>query len=185
MSHPMIRTLYSAGLALLLIACGRPVFAQTPDSPAIAKLMAEAESNARLVSNDADTLESFTRSRMSWQSHAHQLEIMRAHVNDLVGDVNQLNNMRGEGSEWQQEAIDRVTPLMQSMTSHLTTTIEHLQNNQNRVHLKPYVDYARGNRELAERTLSVIEDYVDYAEAKTKADSLEKKLEISPAAGNE
>ena len=44
--------------------------------------------------------------------------------------------------------------------------------------MPPYRDYAKANRELMSRTNMLISDFVDYGEAKAKANILEKNLEL-------
>ncbi len=171
-------------LVVLLLAA--PPFLKgqaAKDSPEITQLLSQAKASATLAADDAHTLESYTHSRLHWQTHAGQLERIRAHVNDLIGDVNRLTALRSEGSLWQQEAIDRINPLMQTMADHLTATIQHLNDNQKQIHFQPYQDYARGNRVLADKTLAVIRDFVDYGEARAAADLLEQKLTLPVSSG--
>ena len=105
---------------------------------------------------------------------------MRENINELGKDVAALSDARPEGSLWQQDAIDHIDPLLQSMADHLSAMIQHLNENQNRVHMPPYIDYARANYQLSEKLLATINDYVDYAEAKSQAEALEQKLELAP-----
>ncbi len=179
------RKIANTALAASLLAAPFALRAQIDnDSPQISTVLSQAETNARLVADDADQLQSYTHNRLSWQSHAQQLEKMKAHVNDLIADVNQLKSLRAEGSPWQQEAIDQVDPLLQAMADHLSATIQHLNEHQSQVHMKPYQDYVHGNQVLAERTLGVIHDFVDYDKASAEADLLEQKLNLPSEPGD-
>lgn len=171
---------YMAPLALAgLMLTGVPQApAQNPDSPEISRLLAQAEANAARADDEASQLASFTRSRVSWQSHAEQIETFKKHINALVDDVNQLAALRDQGSPWQQDAIDRTSPLMQEMSELLTNTITHLNENQNRIHMSAYRDYVDANEKLAHKLLVLIRGYVDYDEAKSKAASLEQQLSV-------
>jgi hypothetical protein len=61
----------------------------------------QAKGYAVFAENDATKLESYTRSKVSWQLHAKQLQRIRKHVNEL-GQLNkQLSGSRAEGSPWQ------------------------------------------------------------------------------------
>ena len=124
-----------AVLALLIAMTAPSAAAQTSDSAKVSNLLAQAESHATLLKNDAATLQSFTRSGVSWQSHAGQLEVMKTHVNNLGKVEEQLRDARSEGAPWQQEAIDQINPLLQDMADHLTATINHLNENQGQVHV--------------------------------------------------
>lgn len=101
---------------------------------------------------------------------------MKENVNELGKDIGELTAARDEGSPWQQEALGDIKPLLRSMADHMTAMMKHLADNQNRVHMPPYKDYAKAHFELSQKLLTMIDDYVDYAEAKSKAGALEQKL---------
>jgi hypothetical protein len=149
------------------------------DSERIRELLSEAKGHALKAENDAATLESYARSRLSWKSHVSQLDAMKLHVNELGKIAGEMNDLQGAGSPWQQGAIQQVTPLLREMARNLTNAIEHLNSNQAQVHMPAFRDYARTNYELARRTADLISDFVDYDEAKSMAESLEQKLELA------
>lgn len=161
--------------------------AQNPDSAKITTLLQHAEEHAARANINAERIESYTRSRSTWESHSAELNIMKENVNDLGKDIGELTAARDEGSPWQQEAIDDINPLLRSMADHMTAMMKHLSDNQNRVHMPPYKDYAKANYELSQKLLAMINDYVDYAEAKSKAEALEQKLLLpqQPTSGDE
>lgn len=173
-----------AVLALLL-----PVFslaaAPTTDSAAITTALGEARAHAALAEDDAMTLESYTRSPLSWQSHAIRLNSMKQHVNNLIEDVNHLTSLRAEGSTWQQEAIDRIDPLLKEIADHLTRTIEHLNDNQSHIQMQPFRDYVHLNRELISKAHNMISDFVEYGEAKAKADAIEREHALPAGTGTD
>jgi len=170
--------------ALLAIGLSLPLVAkaQTIDSSKVNDLLKETKTHAVLAEDDAQTLDAYTRSKLSWQSHATRVHEMKEHANDLIRDFNQLSSMRADASPWQQEAIDRINPLLQEMAAHLTATINHLNDNQSRTHLPQYREYVHANRELMMKTARLISEFADYSEAKTVANELEKKLELPTVA---
>jgi hypothetical protein len=170
----------TAILALVMPVGG--LAAQSADSAAISKLLDEVKVHSANAEDDAATLESFTISKLSWQSHATQLNQIEEHVNDLIRDSNQMTSMRDQGSPWQQEAIDRISSLLPEMALHLTVTINHLNDNKSQIHMQPYRDYARMNYTLISKAHHLITDLVDYGEAKVKIDSLDKELQLSTPA---
>ncbi|HET9101608.1 MAG TPA: hypothetical protein VFN62_14525 [Acidobacteriaceae bacterium] len=169
-----------AGFAFLVLGsvC---VKAQSADSEKINELFNNIRQHAAHAEADADLLESYTRSKMSWESHARRIESMRGHVKDLAADFNEASRMRAEGSQWQQDAINQLQPVLQGMADHLKATIDHLNDNQSKVHMKPWIDYVHANRDYAVRAAELIRDYVDYSEAKSATEKLEQKLQISPS----
>jgi light-regulated signal transduction histidine kinase (bacteriophytochrome) len=121
---------------------------------------------------------------VSWQLHAEQLQRIREHVNEL-GQLNkQLSDSRAERSPWQQTAIDQVDLRLREMADLLTVTINHLNDNPSQVHMQAYRDYVKANCELTSRIAEMIDDFVDYDEAKSKAESLEQKLELPVVASS-
>jgi len=155
----------------------------TADSAEIATLFSQIKTHAVLAEADAETLESYTRSHASWQSHSARIEQVKEHVNDLIGDYQKANELRPAGSAWQQQAIDQMEPLIKGMADHLTASIRHLNQNQDRIHMKEWQDYIRANRDYTARAAGLLRDVVDYSEAKNKADSLEQRLGVADNSG--
>ena len=94
----MNRNFSLVALALALATGTSIGVAQTADSEQISNLLKQAKSHAVLAEDDAAQLESYTRSNVSWQLHAEQLQRIREHVNEL-GQLNrQLSDSRAERS---------------------------------------------------------------------------------------
>jgi hypothetical protein len=175
------RTIIFPAVLGTLMFCGTAMSSAqtTQDSGQISELLSEARGHAIAAENEAATLDAYTRSRLNWRSHGTQLEVMKKHVNELGKIAGEMNDLKAEGSPWQQDAIQQVAPLLEEMASNLTKAIEHLNANQSQVHMQTFRDYARTNYELAKRTADLIRDYVDYDEARSAAESLEQKLEVA------
>ncbi|WP_162601792.1 hypothetical protein [Occallatibacter savannae] len=166
--------------ALLILPPNAP--AQNTDSKAINDLLKEVESHAVLASDDSETLESYTRSHtMSSESHAQRLRTIADHANNLIQDFDKLSAMRSEGSPWQQDAIDRVDPLLKEMADHLNTTIAHFRDNKHRVNMPAFHDYVKANREYMSRTSKLVSSFVEYGDARARANGLEASLDLPPA----
>jgi len=181
----MFRNFSSLVALALALATGASIgFAQTADSEQISNLLKEAKSHAALAEDDAASLESYTRSKVSWQLHSAQLQRIREHVNKL-GQLNkQLSDSRAEGSPWQQKAVDQVDLRLREMADLLTVTINHLNDNPSQVRMQGYQGYVKANCELTSRIAKMIDNFVDYDEAKSKAASLEQKLELNVVASS-
>jgi hypothetical protein len=160
----------------VMLMTGSAAMAQKSDSAKVNTLLQQAKEHAVNANSDAEKIESFTRSRLDWRTHSRQIEHMRVDVNELGKDVAALSEARSEAAPWQQEAIDDIEPLLKSMADHLSAMIQHLNDNQSLVHMPPYINYAKANYELSNKLLAIINDYVDYAEAKWKAEALEQNL---------
>jgi len=167
------------GLVLVLFAGIERSSATTPDSEQITKLLDEARSHALQAEDDAATLESYARSRVSWKLHSYELDSMKQHVNEMGKIAAQMQDLESQGSPWQKQAIQQVMPLLRDLAGNLTNTIQHLNENQSQVHMQAYLNYTRTNYELANRTADLIRDFVDYEEARSTVESLEEKLEVA------
>ena len=168
------RLLLPSLLAFVFLGIG---MAQKPDSAQMNHLLTQARNQSTQLATEATTMESYTRTASSWESHSAQLDRIKTHVNDLGKTLQQMSDIRSQASPWQQQAVDEIEPLAKELASSLTTTIEHL--NQNKTHLDspPYRDYLQANAEMATYISDLIRDYVSYGRSKAKYERLGQKLE--------
>ena len=99
--------------------------AQSLDSAEISKLLSTARTHAVLAEDDAAALESCTRTTHAGRTHATKLNAMKVHIHDLGKISKQLNDVRSQGSPWQQQANDQTTPLLRDMADKLTVAQPH------------------------------------------------------------
>ena len=64
------------------------------------------------------------------------------------------------------------------MASHLTRTINHLNDNPSRIRMRSYADYVHANYEIATKTAERIADYLAYDKAMSLAESSEARLNL-------
>jgi hypothetical protein len=159
--------------------------AQVKGSVEISRMFSQAKADAGSAEDDVEVLEAFTASELPSQTYAAHLDVMREHVNDLEKLIRQLDGLRPEGSPSQQEAIDRINPMLRNLADQLTFTIKRLKDNKNQVHMESYRDYAHANYDLASRTADLISDFVEYGKAKARFESLENKLKVPPTGASE
>ncbi len=149
---------------------------QRPDSAHVTQLLQQARGEAARLATEADALSSYTRSAVTWESHSSQIQVITDHINQLGKTVESLNDAKGEASDWQQQAIDHVTPLAQELASDIQTTINHLNENKTRLRSAPYTEYVKANAENSQQLANLIRDYVSYGQAKVKYEELSDKL---------
>jgi len=171
-----VALLVAASLYLLpaLQAGDNPV----ADSPEVSELLTQAKNHAAQLTRDAEEMQTFTNNRMSSESHAVQINIIREHTNNLGKTLQQLSDQRSAASPWQQTAIDRVTPFASELASNIETTIDHINNNQNRLHTAEYKDYLKANYELSAGLSELISDFVKYGKSKATYERLGSQLEV-------
>ncbi len=172
-------------LALVLAMAGylaAPTMAKEPgtaDSPEIAKLLADTKVEAAELSRDSVDLESFTRSKLSWQSYSGKIEMVKQHINNTGKLLAQIKAAESTGSLWQQSAVSQIEPLLKELAANTQATINHLNANPTKIHFPESTDYVKANRELANNLETLIRDFVAYGDAKEKIERLGKKMEIS------
>ena len=180
MSYGKIVSRVTLGLFLgaLGLAVGTTSGAQTSkDSKEVSAILDEVKTEAIQLSHDADELKSFTHSTLTWHSHAVKVEEIKRHVNKAGKSLSELDSAKAEASPWQQQAIDRINPLLRELATNVTATIEHLNQKPNLLQASPYVDYVAANYDLASDLAELVSDYVDYGRSKSKSEELATKLE--------
>jgi hypothetical protein len=167
-------------LAVVVFSVTPPLRAAHPakDSEEVSGFLAEAKTEAIQLKQDAEEMNSFVRSKTSWETHAAKLGEIKGHVNKLGELVTKMNNAKAAASPWQQQSIDRVTPLLKELAASVTSTIKHLSDNQNHLLNPPYPDYAAANADYASDLAQLVSDYVAYGDAKYKSEDLAQKLEV-------
>jgi DNA polymerase III gamma/tau subunit len=162
----------SPGAAAAAIAAG--------DSEEVTKLLSSAKAEAHELERDAEELENFTRQNLSWESHAAKTNAIKEHVNTTGQLLTELNGVRETASPWQQAAIDRIEPLLKELADNMELTIEHLNDNQGRLHAAAtYKEYAASNYGLAKELTALIDDYMEYGKHKAEFERLEEKLKVA------
>lgn len=153
--------------------------AQISDSTEINNLIKQVKTHAVSAEDDAQTLESYSFSAMGHLSQANRLTQIKEHADDLIADFNKLSELRPSGSPWQQEAIDRIRPLLQSVSTEMTATIQHLNENQSQVNMPPFRDHVRTTSRLMTKAARLIADYADYAKIKAEVNKHGRNLNLS------
>jgi len=173
----------SSSLALSLLATAflatTVSWAQaSKDSKEVSGLLSDVKAEAVQLRHDADELKMFTHVDRSWESHVAKVDEIKRHVNNAGALLTKLENAKSKASPWQQQAIDRVTPLLKELASNTTATIEQLNQKPKLLQTGPYADYADANYEVASNLAELISDYVDYGKSKAKSEELASKLEV-------
>jgi hypothetical protein len=168
-------------LAAFLAAPSTIKAADVPDSEQVSSLLSEAKTMAFQLKEDAETMESYTRSNVSWESHATAISRVKEHVNAMGRQVAKLNDAKGSASPWQKTAIDRINPFLQELAGYTEAAIEHLNKRPKLLTTPDYKDYLEANADYAGDLASMVGDFVDYGKTKQRLQRLTDKLEV-PAA---
>ncbi len=164
--------------AALLIARLDVQAAPPEDNKEVSQLLEDIKGQAADLQRDSDELESFTRSDMSWQSHAEELDRIKERINAIGKTISELQNLRSSASPWQREAIDRIMPVAKKLASNTTAAIEHLNKNPLRINEPQYQQYLKSNAEAASNLAALVKDFVEYGKTRTTLEAYERKLEV-------
>src|SRR5215469_6131197 len=156
--------LLSMGLLVLLLT-------QTSATAAAADVTAlfqQARSLAVQLNRDAATMESFTRSNLSWQTHSGQITTIKEHINKAGSILSQMQAARADAKPWHQDAIDGITPALKELASNTESIINHLNETPQQLKDPTYVRYLQSNAKLASDLSAAVGNVVDYDNTKTK-----------------
>jgi hypothetical protein len=156
------------------------VWASTPsygDSAQASRLLKDARVLAVQLGRDTNQMASF-QTLTDWKSHADQLNLIGDHINKIGKILADLNKARNGAEPWQQDAIDKITPLAQELASNTKSIIDNL-NGDKRTWRPEYKDYLKSNAERANDLSKLIGDYLDYESAKSRAQELSQKAGFS------
>lgn len=180
----MRKARYLLGLALLvaaslyllpaLRAADEPVL----DSPEVTDLLVQAKGCAARLANIADEMHKSDVSSLSWRTYAEQLTLMKQEMKSIGSLLGQMNERYEWASPWQQDAIDRISNMAAGLASNIDTTIEHLNDNQERLSPGEFKNNLTSNYELSSSLSKVISNYVSYGNNKAKYDVLGTDLEM-------
>jgi agmatine/peptidylarginine deiminase len=155
------------------------VFALRGESDQLAELLEEARTEAGELAKDADETESLIRSDVSWQTHAVMLDSVKEHVNNMARIIDKLTAARSSGSELQEQAVDRILPLLKELATNTTNAINYLNENKTRPLGDPYTQYLRDNADTAHQLASTVSSLFEYEKTMNKMGELKNKLELN------
>jgi len=156
-------------------SCWTPAYA---DSAQTTKLLQQAKMSAIQLRNDSSQMKTYVGSGLSWRSHAKQIDIIKEQVNKSGKILAELHDARDSSAPWQQEVIDKITPLLQEMASNTESIINHLNDRQHTWQPK-YQAYLTSNSELSADLSKLIGDYIDFGKAKSRTDKMSQSLGFS------
>lgn len=171
------------GLGLWLLLCltctfiPHVSFAQTAkDNPSVTAQLNQARTIVATIKKDAAKMQSFSRRKLNWQTHAEVLEQIKADVNKLQENMRGLQSHRTEASPWQQNAIDRITGLANELAANMNNTIDQLNKSKSLPTAPPYPEYLDANYQIVSDLEAAINSTIDFEQTKAKMDALQAQL---------
>ena len=178
--HKMNVWMMSAALVMTGVLGTSPAIraADVSDSEQVSKLLSETKTIAFQLKEDAESMESYTRSNASWESHVVAINQIKEHVNALGRQAMKLKDAKNAASPWQKTAIERIYPFLDELSGYTSAVIEHVNKHPKLLTTAEYKDYLEANADYAGDLAAMIGDFVDYGRTKQRLQSLTDKLEI-------
>jgi len=151
--------------------------AEAQDNEQISKLLSETKTMAFQLKEDANTMESFTRMNVSWESHAVTINQIKDHVKALRKQEAKLQEVKANASPRQKAAVDKITPFLDELEGYTLAIIDHLNGNP-RHNFAEFQDYLEANADYASDLAAMIGNYVDYGRMKERLQRLGARLEV-------
>ena len=132
------------------------------------------EEQAAQVSLDAETVRSLSRDHhTNWQSHVYYLNNLREDVNSMGKLLAELEEMKSQGSEAQQMAIERSRPHLVALAAETTDALNLLRARSGNVMQSQYKETIADLSRQADILYQTLDTMVDYHNADDRLDKLE------------
>lgn len=149
-------------LALLLtssLATSRPILAAQASEPKdVSKLLVEAKAQAMQLKQDAETMEAYTRSDVTWRSQACISDVVRDDVNAFSRQIAKLQAAAENAQPEQKVLIEKMRPVAYGLVSNTNAVIASLNRGHNCVFDPGYRDSVKKNIELADKLLDLLSE---------------------------
>jgi len=145
----------------------------------LTKLLGRANEAAATLAKDADDTSTLVWLQETRESHAARLGQVANDVNAMGRIVGQLTETRSSGSDLQEQAADRILPLLKDLAANTTAAIEYLNQNES---VDPpseaYKEYLRDNDETARQLSATVSSLFEYEKSMAKVEKYKKSLEL-------
>jgi hypothetical protein len=149
--------------------------ASSPSAAEASRLLKEVRTIAYNLERDAATLETYTFSRMYWQTHADQLRLAKEHINAIGDRLKSLQAIRSTVAPWQQKAIDSIVPVAVQLAARTEAAIGHLNENRNHLFAPEYKDHLTTIADHSDQLKQSVNIFLELANTQEKLDSLREK----------
>jgi hypothetical protein len=172
----LLMTLAAAG-CFLIPSAAQAEETSSGSSQEVNQLLSEVKSEAIALERDCDYIAIWAGGKQpGWKSHAGQLSLIREHINKAGRLLTNLHDVRDTASPWQQQAIDRIYPMLKELADNTEEMINLHKDHGSAFRFSEYRDYAKAGYELAEDLAALVRDYVEYGEHEAEFHRLHEKL---------
>ena len=169
--------------ALPLAAASCPAAAPTEQSYTwnfkneASSLLADVQEEANGIVNHAAELQSLVLNPgVSWQSHAHQLELVKDTLNDMSGKLCRLEAISPEMTPVQRRALETAMPLAALMAGDTTGAMKFVNDHLGNLWMPGYQRYVNNLYGQSLKLDNAVKKYREYAKVRDKEERLQSAL---------
>src|SRR5580704_14493376 len=132
---------------IVLFTFHSPLFAGVArnDSQELTTLLEQASDEARELAIDADDMKALIISDQNWLPHALKLAKIKGHVDNMALILDKLTKIQSSGSELQEQAVERILPLVKELQANTEAAMNYLNQNKDRPVSDSYQQYLEKN----------------------------------------
>jgi len=146
------------------------------DSQELTTLLEQASDEARELAIDAEDLQTLIVNDQNWLTHTLKLAKIKGHVDNMSLIVDKLTRAQKSGSELQEQALQRILPLVKELQANTTAAMNYLNQNKDRPVSDAYKQYLEKNAETARQLSSIISALDDYEKSMTEINRIRSRL---------
>ena len=146
------------------------------DSQELATFLEQASDEARELAIDAEDLQTLIVSDQNWVTHTLKLAKIKGHVDNMALIAEKLTKLQISGSELQEQAVERILPLVKELQTNTTAAMNYLKQNKDRPVSDAYKQYLEKNTETARQLSDMISALDDYEKSMTDINRIRSKL---------
>jgi hypothetical protein len=147
-------------------------------SEEVNQLLSQVKTEAIALERDCEEIAGWAGDEQSsWESHAGKLNLIVEHTHRAGRLLTKLHQARATASPWHQQAIDRVSFLLEEIDNVAAAMIHRFSADTAHVHSAVYQDYANVGSKLAKELGSLISDYVGYGDKEADFHRLQENLD--------
>ena len=176
--HRMYLPLASATLVAVSFA---PMQAASDPAAQARKTLRDMERSTAAVVDRADELNLYSRDmRYSPDADLSGWIAIKEDVNRVGRELASLQAERGSLAPWEQQAIDRTTPLMKQAAENADKAIRFFDQNRDHLWTKTYANYTGNLYQETKQADKTLREYLDLAKARNREEHLGHSLAVQP-----
>jgi hypothetical protein len=169
-------------VAFLIVGARALVSSARGESHDLTQLLQDASDEAQQLAIDAQDTQALIATDKNWITHALALAKIKGHLDNMSLIIDKLSKAQKSGSELQEQAVQRIIPLVKELSANTQAAIDYLNQNKDRPVSETYTEYLKKNAETARQLASVVEALFDYEKSMSEIHKLRSKLTNEPQA---